>query len=98
MRSRLYDLELTKQREAQSAERRLMVGGGERSEKIRTYNFPTTGSPTTGSGPPSTTCRACWRASSTRSSTRSSWRTRLTASATSRSPTMAQTTGAPGRS
>jgi peptide chain release factor 1 len=40
LRSRLYDLELAKQREAQSTERRLMVGGGERSEKIRTYNFP----------------------------------------------------------
>jgi peptide chain release factor 1 len=40
LRSRLYDLELSKQREAQSVERRLMVGGGERSEKIRTYNFP----------------------------------------------------------
>ncbi len=40
LRSRLYDLELAKQREAQSLERRLMVGGGERSEKIRTYNFP----------------------------------------------------------
>ncbi len=40
LRSRLFDLELSKQREAQSAERKLMVGGGERSEKIRTYNFP----------------------------------------------------------
>ena len=40
LRSRLYDLELSKQRTAQSAERKLMVGGGERSEKIRTYNFP----------------------------------------------------------
>ena len=40
LRSRLYDMELARQREAQSAERKLMVGGGERSEKIRTYNFP----------------------------------------------------------
>ena len=40
LRSRLYDLELAKQREEQSAERRTMVQAGDRSEKIRTYNFP----------------------------------------------------------
>ncbi|MFL5755437.1 MAG: peptide chain release factor-like protein, partial [Chloroflexota bacterium] len=40
LRSRLYDLQLQEQRERESAERRSMVGGGERSEKIRTYNFP----------------------------------------------------------
>ena len=40
LRSRLFDLELSKQREAQSAQRKTMVTAGDRSEKIRTYNFP----------------------------------------------------------
>jgi len=39
LRSRLQELEEQKQHEAEATERRSMVGSGDRSEKIRTYNF-----------------------------------------------------------
>jgi peptide chain release factor 1 len=39
LRSRLYDLEMQKQQDAIAKDRRTQVGTGERSEKIRTYNF-----------------------------------------------------------
>ena len=40
LKTKLYDMQLQKQTEEQASERRRQVGTGDRSERIRTYNFP----------------------------------------------------------
>ncbi len=40
LKARIYEIELAKHNDAISAQRRTMVGGGDRSDKIRTYNYP----------------------------------------------------------
>ena len=40
LRSKLYELEIKKQNEEIAGQRKSMVGSGDRSDKIRTYNYP----------------------------------------------------------
>ncbi|WP_114748411.1 peptide chain release factor 1 [Pleomorphovibrio marinus] len=40
LRSRIYEIELAKHNESVGAQRKSMVGSGDRSDKIRTYNYP----------------------------------------------------------
>ncbi|HSP44169.1 MAG TPA: peptide chain release factor 1, partial [Luteolibacter sp.] len=40
LRSKLYERQLAEQQQAYSSHRRALIGSGDRSEKIRTYNFP----------------------------------------------------------
>ena len=40
LKARLYDLEMQKQQDEIAGQRKSMVGSGDRSERIRTYNFP----------------------------------------------------------
>ena len=40
LRSRIYEMELAKRNDAIAGERKSMVGSGDRSDKIRTYNYP----------------------------------------------------------
>ena len=61
LRARLYEAERERQQAEQAAARSAQVGTGARAEKIRTYNYPRTASPTTASGSRSTGSTGCSR-------------------------------------
>ena len=52
--ARIKDIQVREQQAKEAATRKSLVGSGDRSERIRTYNFPRAGSPTTASTSPST--------------------------------------------
>jgi peptide chain release factor 1 len=40
LRAKLYEIKINEQTASMAAQRKLMVGSGDRSDKVRTYNFP----------------------------------------------------------
>jgi len=66
LRSRLYEVELERKDKERSAERKTQVGTGDRSERIRTYNYPQTASLIIGLGLLFTGSNRCSKAISTK--------------------------------
>ena len=68
LRARLLDRMIAEQEAARSRDRRAMVGTGDRSAKIRTYNYPAEPRHRPPDQPlGAQSCRRCWTASSTSS-------------------------------
>ena len=60
LRSRLLDREIQRVQAERAAHRKSQVGTGDRSEKVRTYNYPKTASRTTASPSHATICPVSW--------------------------------------